>query len=159
MVFWSVPVNMGYPINSPDDDVFFVVTADGKRAYFSSDKENSLGEKDIFRITLRDNLPEALTLIKGYITVNDDAPANALSTVEVIVSDVKTGAIVQTVKPSLKTNKYILLLQSGLDGRLYNVNITAEACTNPVTFGVSVHPDTAYTEMNRSFELKIFQLR
>ena len=41
--FWESPVNMGYPINSPDDDVFFVVTADGKRAYFSSDKTNGQG--------------------------------------------------------------------------------------------------------------------
>ena len=40
---WSTPVNMGYPVNSTDDDVFFVTSADGKRGYFSSFKEEGYG--------------------------------------------------------------------------------------------------------------------
>ena len=48
---WSTPENMGYPINSPDDDVFFAIPSNGKRAYYSSVKETSLGEQDIYCIT------------------------------------------------------------------------------------------------------------
>jgi hypothetical protein len=33
---WGTPKNIGYPINTTDDDIFFVTTANGKRAYFSS---------------------------------------------------------------------------------------------------------------------------
>lgn len=34
---WSAPQNMGYPLNTVDDDAFFVTTADGRRGYFSSE--------------------------------------------------------------------------------------------------------------------------
>lgn len=39
------PVNVGYPINTADDDVFFVWSADNKRAYFASEREGGYGEK------------------------------------------------------------------------------------------------------------------
>jgi outer membrane protein OmpA-like peptidoglycan-associated protein len=48
---WTKPINIGYPINTPDDDVFFVVAADGRTAYYSSIRDEGYGEKDIYRIT------------------------------------------------------------------------------------------------------------
>ncbi len=46
---WSDPVNMGYPINTPDDDLFFTMMHNGKVAYLSSNRENSIGGKDIYK--------------------------------------------------------------------------------------------------------------
>jgi outer membrane protein OmpA-like peptidoglycan-associated protein len=51
---WSQPVNLGYPINSPDDDVYFVSTRDGKRGYYASAKEDALGYLDIYQVRLAD---------------------------------------------------------------------------------------------------------
>ena len=48
---WSAPENLGYPVNSPDDDVFFVMNASGKRAYYTSFKTDGFGEKDLYVIT------------------------------------------------------------------------------------------------------------
>ncbi len=45
---WMEPVNMGYPINTPGDDVTFVTSPDDKRGYFASLKLNSKGEYDIY---------------------------------------------------------------------------------------------------------------
>jgi outer membrane protein OmpA-like peptidoglycan-associated protein/tetratricopeptide (TPR) repeat protein len=47
---WSKPENIGYPINTPDDDVFFVLTTDGKTAYYSTIRENGIGGKDIYKV-------------------------------------------------------------------------------------------------------------
>lgn len=47
---WSTPLNMGHPINTPDDDIYFVLTADGRNAYLSSVKESGLGLQDIYTI-------------------------------------------------------------------------------------------------------------
>ncbi|MBN8703542.1 MAG: OmpA family protein [Bacteroidetes bacterium] len=47
---WSEPENIGYPINTTDDDVFFVMAANGKRGYYSSFNPNGYGEKDIYVI-------------------------------------------------------------------------------------------------------------
>ena len=49
---WSDPINMGYPINSANDDVFFTLSGDGSHGYFSSVKPNGFGEKDIYMIVM-----------------------------------------------------------------------------------------------------------
>lgn len=48
---WSKPVNVGYPLNTPDDDVFFVVAANGKQAYMTSFRQDGFGEKDLYMVT------------------------------------------------------------------------------------------------------------
>ncbi len=53
---WSEPVNLGYPINTPDDDIYFVSTKDGKRAYYSSIREDGMGYTDIYMITIPEGI-------------------------------------------------------------------------------------------------------
>lgn len=48
---WGEPENLGWPINGPDDDVFFVVSANGRHGYYASNKKDGYGEKDIYKIT------------------------------------------------------------------------------------------------------------
>jgi outer membrane protein OmpA-like peptidoglycan-associated protein len=58
---WEEPINLGYPINTPDNDVYIVTSSDSKRAYYSSVREDGLGFTDIYIITasqpLRDVKP------------------------------------------------------------------------------------------------------
>lgn len=49
---WSSPENLGYPINSPYDDVFVYISSDQKRIYYSSSTRQGFGNKDIYIITL-----------------------------------------------------------------------------------------------------------
>ena len=51
---WSEPINIGYPMNTPDEDVYFVSTVDGKRGYYSSAREDGLGYTDIYHVNLVD---------------------------------------------------------------------------------------------------------
>lgn len=51
---WSTPVNLGYPVNTPDDDVYFVSTKDRKRGYYSSVKDDGMGYTDIYMVTMPD---------------------------------------------------------------------------------------------------------
>jgi outer membrane protein OmpA-like peptidoglycan-associated protein len=48
---WTEPENIGYPVNTTDDDVFFVISASGKHGYYASFNEKGLGEKDIYMVT------------------------------------------------------------------------------------------------------------
>lgn len=45
---WSEPVNMGWPINSPDDEIHFKLNTDQVSGYFVSDRLHSLGDYDIY---------------------------------------------------------------------------------------------------------------
>lgn len=56
---WSDPENLGYPINTPDDDIFYITSSDGKRAYYSSVREDGLGYTDIFLITTPEGMKDA----------------------------------------------------------------------------------------------------
>jgi outer membrane protein OmpA-like peptidoglycan-associated protein len=47
---WSKPENIGYPINTADNDVFYIPSRDGKNAYYASVKEDGPGFLDIYRI-------------------------------------------------------------------------------------------------------------
>lgn len=57
---WSEPENLGYPINTPDDDIFYITSPDGKRAYYSSVREDGLGYTDIFIITTPEGMKDAV---------------------------------------------------------------------------------------------------
>jgi outer membrane protein OmpA-like peptidoglycan-associated protein len=56
---WSEPENLGYPINTPDNDIYFVSTPDGKKAYYSSTREDGFGYDDIYVITVSDEPKKA----------------------------------------------------------------------------------------------------
>ncbi|WP_188464681.1 OmpA family protein [Marivirga lumbricoides] len=51
---WSTPENLGYPLNSPDDDIYFVMTKDGKTGYYASVRDDGMGYNDIYRVTIAD---------------------------------------------------------------------------------------------------------
>lgn len=55
---WLAPVNMGLPLNSPGDDAFFSLVADGRSAFFSSDRLESYGERDLYIVYFKDEQTE-----------------------------------------------------------------------------------------------------
>lgn len=69
---WLAPVNIGYPINSENDEVDFFVSLDGQTAYFSS---NNIDKKDwnIYSFSLyEDARPADMMIIKGKIENEDN---------------------------------------------------------------------------------------
>ena len=48
---WSKPENIGYPVNTTDDDVFYVVSASGKHGYYTSVNSSGYGGRDLYMIS------------------------------------------------------------------------------------------------------------
>ncbi|NMM48620.1 OmpA family protein [Marinigracilibium pacificum] len=69
---WGDPVNLGYPINTPDDDIYFVSTKDGKRGYYASIREDGMGFTDIYMVTIPENLDEQLLAAKVDDNVSEE---------------------------------------------------------------------------------------
>ncbi len=66
---WSKPENIGYPVNTTDDDLFFSMTGDQRHACVSALREGGFGDKDIYKITYNDTIDHPfLTLFSGKIT-------------------------------------------------------------------------------------------
>lgn len=62
---WGAPENMGYPLNTVDDDVFFQPMADGKRAYYSSRRDGGSGDLDIYEVEMPEAMGAQLATLKG----------------------------------------------------------------------------------------------
>jgi outer membrane protein OmpA-like peptidoglycan-associated protein len=54
---WTDPDNLGFPINTPDDDIFFVGSRDSKRGYYASIRNEGFGGMDIYRVTIPEYKP------------------------------------------------------------------------------------------------------
>lgn len=65
---WSTPVNLGPPVNSPNDELSFILAADGKTGFLASDRVGGFGRFDIYRVQLGDELySEAITFVEGFV--------------------------------------------------------------------------------------------
>lgn len=95
---WSEPVNLGYPVNTPDDDVFFVVSASGRHGYYASFNANGYGEKDIYMITF-------LGLEKPMVMNNED---NLLASQTAPVKEIVIAPIVQIKEAQLTILKGVI---------------------------------------------------
>lgn len=74
---WQTPYNLGAPINTKNDDKFFIVRADGKVGYYSSYKQGGKGEQDIYKIEPGiPGIPIEMLEVNGFVTV-DNKPVGA----------------------------------------------------------------------------------
>ena len=65
---WTKPTNLGYPINTPADEINILINAAGTTAYFSTDKEGGYGGQDLYYFNLDNRLrPTPVTYIKGKV--------------------------------------------------------------------------------------------
>ncbi|CAN5391302.1 hypothetical protein BH09BAC5_BH09BAC5_22410 [soil metagenome] len=107
---WAEPINLGYPINTPDDDIFFNTSPDGKRAYFSSVREGGFGDKDIYMANLEQPKSQGLTLLKGRIYNADGSPLT--QKIEIIVTNSLDGSLNGNYKPN-KNGNFAIILNPG----------------------------------------------
>ncbi|MFN5911168.1 MAG: hypothetical protein ACK45H_07530, partial [Bacteroidota bacterium] len=70
---WSEPLNMGMPINSTYDDIFYSTTIDGKTGYFSSNREGGKGSLDIYSLNRTITLTK-IAVLKGMIKTSTGEP-------------------------------------------------------------------------------------
>ena len=113
---WGAPENMGFPINSPGDDIFFMMTPKYNRAYYSSNKQGGYGQMDIYRITFADERPP-LAEIKGLILHGDSmSPARS----KIITYDLEYNEEISQHYSDSLTGRYHLVFGYGKD---YKVKI------------------------------------
>jgi outer membrane protein OmpA-like peptidoglycan-associated protein/Tol biopolymer transport system component len=175
---WSKPENMGWPINTPDDDVFFVLSASGRRGYYSSFRSDGQGEKDIYVITFlgpekpvqlnnEDNLIASLvapvrsaviepkvevTKAKTTIlkgTITDAITQKVLEANIELIDNVKNQTIA-VFTSNATTGKYLVSLPSGKN---YGIAVKAEGYLfHSENFDLA---DTAdYQEVIKDIQLK-----
>ena len=109
---WGTPENMGYPINTIENEGSLAVAADGYTAYYASDREDSRGGLDIYSFTLPAHArPYKTIYVKGNITdllTKKGLPAN------LELTDNATGTIINKVQTD-ELGHYFITLPEGKD--------------------------------------------
>lgn len=111
---WSSPYNIGYPVNTPGDDIYYVLNGDGKIGYYSSGKAGGFGLQDIYA-TVPGNfgMKIKMVLVKGNVTLNDQ-PIQS----DVLVTYSKTAINFGQFNSNSSSGKYLVNLPSGKDFNL-----------------------------------------
>ena len=116
---WSTPENIGYPINTPENDVFYIPTADGKRAYYVSQREGGSGKADIYLVSVPGAKESGITLVSGKIWIC----TGELPDCKITVFDDASNEVYGIYKPNSKTGKYLFVLTKGKSYRVeYEAN-------------------------------------
>ena len=68
---WSQPENLGYPLNSTSDEIYYTTTADGTKGYFTSFRDLGFGDKDIYEVTNNTVDLEEISVFLGEIVSTD----------------------------------------------------------------------------------------
>lgn len=115
---WGEPVNLGYPINTINNEATLFITADGKTAYYASDRSDSRGGLDIYSFELRENIRPYKTLwVKGQVY---DEKTNAGLPSSVQLTDLATGQLISNAQTD-EQGHYLVTLPVGKD-YAFNVN-------------------------------------
>jgi outer membrane protein OmpA-like peptidoglycan-associated protein/Tol biopolymer transport system component len=65
---WGKPVNLGYPINTFNEETGLIVTPDGTEGLLSTNNKNGFGDMDIYRFKMPESArPHAITYVKGIV--------------------------------------------------------------------------------------------
>lgn len=108
---WSEPKNMGYPINSPADEINIFINAMGTMAYVASDKDGGFGGLDLYSFVLDDQLrPNPVTYIKGHVR---DAFTGDPLAARIEMIDLNTKQLMTSTTSDAQTGSYLACIHTG----------------------------------------------
>lgn len=147
---WSTPINIGYPLNTVGNDLFYVPKANGEYFFFplNNNERGALAKNNIYKVKV--NLPgmkpvekvapqKVRLAIKGTITLADNAPEYP-SDINVVIYDSLKNKVVSTIKPSTVDGTYSDSIGPGS----YKITFSAKGYNSKI----------AYLEIPQNFNQK-----
>ncbi|HLC82667.1 MAG TPA: carboxypeptidase-like regulatory domain-containing protein, partial [Bacteroidia bacterium] len=142
---WGEPTNIGYPINTTEDERFYVLAADGEHGYYSSNMKGGKGQQDIYSVTpgYFGEKP-ILALVVGTVFANDN-PVDAT----INVTNAETGEKQGTYHSNASSGKYLIALTPGNN---YKVAIEVEGYEAQIQY-VNVKSLETFVQVQKDFKL------
>ncbi|MCG3164496.1 MAG: Lipopolysaccharide assembly protein B [Bacteroidia bacterium] len=169
---WQKPVNLGYPINTWNNDDSFIVGASGKTAYFASDRKGGFGSLDLYSFELYEAArPTMVTYVKGNVFASDTKKP-LVAKFELI--DLETNVVVVESSSNSEKGEFLVSLPVNKN---YALNVSKEGylfysenfslkdikdITKPYQLNVGLQPVKTGEKVilkNIFFETNSFQLK
>jgi hypothetical protein len=145
---WTNPKNLGYPINTPEDNMNFRISETGRFGYISAIRDEGYGNLDIYRVTFN-NIEPKYSILKGKITSIDSTQKVKYSDVFISVTNEKNQENIGNYVPNSNTGKYVIIVPPGV----YSVTVEM-AGFQPYSFKQNVVDKSSFkTEIDREIKL------
>jgi outer membrane protein OmpA-like peptidoglycan-associated protein len=116
---WSKPENLGYPINTNDNENSLLVSSDGKLAYIASDRDTKNGKLDMYSFELPEKVkPNKITYAKGIVF---DKQTNEKLEARFELVDVETNKIIVQSFSNKGNGEFLITLPTG---KIYAMNVS-----------------------------------
>ncbi len=125
------PVNLGFPINTTQDDVFYFPTSDPNIIYFSSARKDGYGDMDIYRIKIIEEV-QKIAILKG--NVFDEIFFRPVSS-SIVIKEID-GHFTKTLYTYQKTGEYYINLPIG---KKYTITVVSTPVKVAATDSVAKH--------------------
>lgn len=116
---WAEPVNMGYPINTTDDDLFFQPFVKGNAAYFAIYSPRGIGGHDIYYMNIYSVNNPRFYMVSGTLRTEDGS--EKASPVDIYVIDTESGDTLVFTSPT-EEGAFAFQLKQGI----YKLHFTGE---------------------------------
>lgn len=105
---WATPENMGYPLNTVNDDIYFCLSEDGYTGYFSSERPGGMGMQDIYQVIFPGSQLNYV-VVRGVVADASDEPLKA----RIILTDMTGEEVLGVFNSNEKTGRYLMVLEPG----------------------------------------------
>ncbi len=117
---WSEPENLGYPINTYEEQVSLFVTSDGKKGYYSNENlNNRVGAKSAlyeFDMPAEIQVSHKSNFVKGQVI---DSETREYISAQVELFDLSTNKLVSSVTSDKISGEYLMVITEGMEYALY----------------------------------------
>ncbi|MCE3226461.1 MAG: ompA [Bacteroidetes bacterium] len=139
---FSKAENLGYPINNVGEDIFFVMSVDGQRGYYSSIKDETYGDNDIYQVDTR--FGDNDLKVKHGMAFKENVPAK----IKITLLDNEGNQVNGTYYSNPKTGRFILVMNPV---KSYKAIVEAEGYS---TLVVDIEP-LAFEKVEKDLEFKL----
>jgi len=144
---WLEAVNLGYPINSPGDDIFYTTNYKKNSAILTSVRKGGEGNKDVYQIDYNVDNSDGLAFLNGTIinTNGNTIPEGSYISLKCIDCDDKDA---QKILPRIRDGVFVSLLEKCKE---YEITYYYDdQSTEPYTETFNTNCDLAFEEVNKT---------
>ena len=144
---WSKPINVDYRVNTTGDDVYYTMSADGERGYFSSDRKGGFGQQDIYVVSpgIQGDRPWPILALNVGTTSANEKLVSATINIFNTETDKKAGSY----RANSSTGKYMFYLYPG---NKYKIIVEYEGMEPHVEY-VNLKSLDRYVKTKKDFKL------
>jgi hypothetical protein len=105
-------INMGYPINTPEDNMEYTYAGNGRSGYISAHRNGGLGDLDIYKVTFNE-IEKRPSVIRGFVSLKSSDSTTTTTDAMVSLKDATTNKVLDSKMVNPNSGRYIFAVETG----------------------------------------------